>query len=96
MVVVGCIEPPWPYDRTTVTLDATSDVYVVVYTWNSDFGETIFDGQVSFISRLELPISKSRVSFSFRFVCGLFLLLQLLPLHINLLTVQNLQLHRPY
>ncbi len=89
MVVVGFIEPP--NDRTVVTLNATSDVYVVVYTWNSDSGETIFDGQVSFISRLELPISKPRVSFSF---CALFLLLQLLPLHNHLLTLRNLQLHQ--
>ncbi|XP_064391205.1 uncharacterized protein LOC135339015 isoform X3 [Halichondria panicea] len=55
MVVIGFIEPP--NDRTTVTLNATSDVYVVVYTWNSDSDETIFDGQVSFISRLEQPTS---------------------------------------
>ncbi len=94
MVVVGLIEPP--NHRTVVTFDATSDVYVAVYTWNSASGETIFDGQVSFISPLELPISKLRVSFSFRFVCGLFLLLQLLPLHNHLLTVQNLHLHLPY
>ncbi len=44
-----------PNDRTVVSLDATSDVYVVVYTWNSDSGETIFDGQVS-LSRLELAV----------------------------------------
>ncbi len=62
MVMIGFIEPP--NNRTVVT----SDVYVVVYTWNSDSGETIFDGQVSFGSRLELPISKLRVSFSFRTV----------------------------
>ncbi len=94
MVVVGFIEPP--SNRTVVTLDDTSGVYVVVYTWNSDSGETIFDGQVSFISRLELPISKLRVSFSFSFkiICALFLLLQLLPLHNHLLTVRNLHLHR--
>ena len=67
MVVVSFIEPP--NGRTTVTLNATSDVYVVVYTWNSDSGETIFDGKVSFISQLELPTSKPRVSFSFRIVC---------------------------
>ncbi len=92
MVVVGFIEPP--NDRTVVSLDATSDVYVVVYTWNSDSGETIFDGQVSFISRLELPISKSRVNFSFRIVvCVLFMLLQLLPLHNHLLILQDLHLH---
>ena len=47
MVVVGFIEPP--NDRTVVTLDATSDVYVVVYTWNSDSGETIFDGQAKMV-----------------------------------------------
>ncbi len=47
-MVVGFSEPP--NDRTVVSLDATSDVYVVVYTWNSDSGETIFDGQVSFIT----------------------------------------------
>ena len=63
MVMIGFIEPP--NDRTTVTLNATSDVYVVVYTWNSDSGETIFDGKVSFVSQLELPTSKPRVSFSF-------------------------------
>ncbi len=57
MVMIGFIEPP--DDRTVVTLDATSDVYVVVYTWNSDSGETIFDGQVSFITQFELPTSKS-------------------------------------
>ena len=57
MVVIGFIEPP--NDRNTVTLNATSDVYVVVYTWNSDSDETIFDGQVSFISRLEQPTSKA-------------------------------------
>ncbi|XP_064391808.1 uncharacterized protein LOC135339586 [Halichondria panicea] len=62
MVMIGFIEPP--NDRTTVTLNATSDVYVVVYTWNSDSGETIFDGKVSFISQVELPTSKPRVSFS--------------------------------
>ncbi len=73
-MVVGFIEPP--NDRTTVTLNATSDVYVVVYTWNSDSGETIFDGKVSFVSQLELPTSKPRVSFSFRIVCALFFLLQ--------------------
>ncbi len=88
MVVIGFIESP--NDRIVVTLDATSDVYVVVYTWNSASGETIFDGQISFISRLELPISKSRV---FRIACVLFLLLQLLPLHNHLLTVQNLHLY---
>ncbi len=55
-MVVGFIEPP--NDRTTVTLSTTSDVYVVVYTWNSDSGGTIFDGKVSFISQLELPTSK--------------------------------------
>ncbi|XP_064391481.1 uncharacterized protein LOC135339333 isoform X2 [Halichondria panicea] len=53
MVMIGFIESP--NDRTTVTLNATSDVYVVVYTWNSDSGETIFDGKVSFISQVELP-----------------------------------------
>ena len=62
MVMIGFIESP--NDRTTVTLNATSDVYVVVYTWNSDSGETIFDGKVSFISQVELPTSKPRVSFS--------------------------------
>ena len=67
MVMIGFIEPP--NDRTTVTLSTTSDVYVVVYTWNSDSGETIFDGKVSFVSQLELPTSKPRVSFSFRIVC---------------------------
>ena len=87
-MVVGFIEPP--NDRTVVTLDATSDVYVVVYTWNSDSGETIFDGKVSFISQLELPISKPRVCFSFRIICTL---LQLLPLPNHLLTVLDLQLH---
>ena len=56
-IVVGFIEPP--NDRTIVTLNATSTVYVVVYTWNSDSDETIFDGQVSFISRLEQPTSKA-------------------------------------
>ncbi len=59
MVMIGLVEPP--NNRTTVTL-TTSDVYVVVYTWNSDSGETIFDGKVSFISQLELPTSKPRVS----------------------------------
>ena len=93
MVVVGFIEPP--NDRTVVSLDATSDVYVVVYTWNSASGETIFDGKVSFISRLELPTCKPRVSFSFRIACALFLLLQLLPLHNHLLTLRDLHLHRP-
>ncbi len=63
MVVVGFIEPP--NDRTVVSLDATSDVYVVVYTWNGDSGETIFDGKVSFIDQLELRTSKPRVSFRF-------------------------------
>ncbi|XP_064391591.1 uncharacterized protein LOC135339430 isoform X9 [Halichondria panicea] len=58
MVVVGFIEPP--NDRTVVSLDATSDVYVVVYTWNSDSGETIFDGKVSFIDQLELRTSPPR------------------------------------
>ncbi len=91
MVMIGFIEPP--NDRTVVTLDATSDVYVVVYTWNSASGETIFDGQVSFVSRLELPISKLRVSFSFLIVCVLFLLLQLLPLHNHLLILRDLHLH---
>ncbi len=91
MVMIGFIEPP--NNRTVVTLDATSDVYVVVYTWNSDSGETIFDGQVSFTSRLELPISKLRVSFSFRIVCVLFFLLQLLPLHNHLLILRDLHLH---
>ncbi|XP_064390944.1 uncharacterized protein LOC135338765 isoform X4 [Halichondria panicea] len=55
MVMISLNEPP--NDRTTVTLNTTSDVYVVVYTWNSDSGETIFDGKVSFISQLELPTS---------------------------------------
>ncbi len=59
MVVVGFIEPP--NVKTIVTLNTTSDVYVVVYTWNSDSGETIFDGKVSFISQLDLPTGKSRV-----------------------------------
>ena len=67
MVMIGFIEPP--NDRTVVTLSTTSDVYMVVYTWNSDSGETIFDGKVSFISQLELPTGKPRVSFSFRIVC---------------------------
>ncbi len=60
-MVVGFINSS--SDRTT--LNSTFDVfmYVVVYTWNSDSGETIFDGQVSFISRLELPTSKLRFSF---------------------------------
>ncbi len=66
MVVVGFIEPP--NDRTVVSLDGTSYVYVVVYTWNSDSGETIFDGKVSFIDQLELRTSKPRVSFSFRII----------------------------
>ncbi len=88
MVVVGFIEPP--NDRTVVTLDATSDVYVVVYTWNSASGETIFDGQVSFSSQFELPTSKSRVCFNFRIV---FILLQLLPLHNHLLTLRDIHLH---
>ncbi len=90
-MVVGFINSS--SDRTT--LNSTFDVfmYVVVYTWNSASGETIFDGQVSFISRLELPISKLRVSFSFRIACVLFLLLQLLPLHNHLLTVRNLHRH---
>ncbi|XP_064391038.1 uncharacterized protein LOC135338866 isoform X3 [Halichondria panicea] len=52
-VVVGFIKPS--NNRTIVPLNATSDVYAVVYTWNSDSGETIFDGKVSFISELELP-----------------------------------------
>ncbi len=91
MMMIGFVEPP--NDRTVVSLDATSDVYVVVYTWNSDSGDTIFDGQVSFITQFELPTSKSRVNFSFRIVCVLFLLLQLLPLHNHLLTVQNLHLY---
>ncbi len=93
MMMIGFIEPP--NDKTVVSLNATSDVYVVVYTWNSDSGETIFDGQVSFISRLELPISKSRVNFSFRIVCVLFMLLQRLPLHNHLLTLRDLHLHLP-
>ncbi len=82
MVMIGFIEPP--NDRTTVTLDATSDIHVVVYTWNSDSSETIFDGKVSFIS-------KPRVSFSFKIVCVLFFLLQVLSLH-EYLTVQSLDL----
>ena len=56
MVMIGFIEPP--NDRTTVTLNATAYVYVVVYTWNSNSGETIFDGKVSFIGQLELPTGK--------------------------------------
>ena len=79
MVVIGFIEPP--NDRTTVTLNATSDVYVVVYTWNSDSDETIFDGQVSFISRLEQPTSKA---VSELYICALFLLLQVLHFHYHL------------
>ncbi len=90
IVMIGFIEPP--NDRTTVTVNATSDVYVVVYTWNSDSGETIFDGKVSFISQLELPTGKPRVSFSFRIVCTL---LQVLPLHNHLLILLDLQFHRP-
>ncbi len=93
MVMIGLIQPP--NVRTTVTLNATSDVYVVVYTWNSDSGETIFDGKVSFIRQLELPTGKSRVSLSFRIVCALSLLLQVLLLHNHLLTVQDLQLYHP-
>ncbi|XP_064391453.1 uncharacterized protein LOC135339303 [Halichondria panicea] len=57
MVMIGFIEPP--NDRTTVTLDATSDIYVVVYTWNSDSSETIFDGKVSFISPLPTRVPDS-------------------------------------
>ncbi len=92
-MVVGFINSS--SDRTT--LNSTFDVfmYVVVYTWNSDSRETIFDGKVSFISRLELPTCKPRVSFSFRIACALFLLLQLLPLHNRLLTLRDLHLHRP-
>ena len=63
-VVVGFIKPS--NNRTIVPLNATSDVYAVVYTWNSDSGETIFDGKVSFISELELPTSKPRVSLKFQ------------------------------
>ncbi len=59
MVMIGLLEPP--NNRTVVILNTTSDVYVVVYTWNSDSRETIFDGKVSFISQLELPTSKPRV-----------------------------------
>ncbi len=92
MVMIGFIEPP--NDRTTVTLNATSDVYVVVYTWNSDSGETIFDGKVSFISQLELPTGKPRVSFSFRIVCFI-LAIAGPPLHNHLLILLDLQLYHP-